>query len=77
MKILYKMTGFAALPSVTIVAGLFMVFASAWELQEQMFSLSEGLQSEHGILIFGLVTVLKSLAEMHEGLEELHEGSDE
>jgi len=27
-------------------------------------------------LIFGLVTVLKSMAEMHEGLEEIHEGSD-
>jgi len=27
-------------------------------------------------LIFGLVTVLKNLGEMHDGLEELHEGSE-
>ena len=76
MNFLYKITGFAARPSVSIAAGLCMVVASGYELQEQMFSLSEGLHSEHGILIFGLVTVLKNLAEMHEGLEELHEGSD-
>ena len=76
MNFLYKITGFAARPDVSIAAGLCMVVASGFELREQMFSFSEGLHSEHGILIFGLVTVLKNLGEMHDGLEELHEGSD-
>ena len=76
MKFLYKITDFAALPHVTLVAGVFLVFASAYDLRETLFSCSEGVQGEHATFLYGLVILLRSIGEMHEGLDEVHEGSD-
>lgn len=76
MKFLLMITGFAARPSVGVVAGFFLAIASAAELRESLVSFSEGIKGEHGMFLYGLMVLLKSLGEMHEGLEEIGEGLD-
>ncbi len=75
MNVLYKITGFAALPHVMVIAGLFLVVASGYELGETLFSFSEEMKGEHGTFIYGLIILLKSLGEMHEGIESVGEGT--
>lgn len=75
MELLRKITDFADRPIVSLVAGLFMVIASANELGETLFSFSEGLQGHHAIIFYGIVVMLRSLADLREGFSQMSDGT--
>ncbi len=77
MSIVRMITGFAAKPSVSLIASIFLVIAVSAELGETLFSFAEGVRGEHGIFMFGMVSALKSLGEINEGLTTAGEALSE
>lgn len=53
-------------PMIMVISGGLLVVASGWELGEEIFLLGEGVQSEHGTLLFGITVTMKSLADLAE-----------
>lgn len=76
MKTLRKIIGFARNPWLMIVAGLFLVSSSIYELGKDLFEMSEGLDAGHGTFIYGLMVVIRCLGELDEGLGMVGEGDD-
>jgi len=76
MKPLQPVFAFFSNSWVTFACGIFLVIASASELRETLFTFSEGLRGHHAIFVYGLVMVMRSLAEMQEGMEDIQKDRD-
>jgi hypothetical protein len=66
-------------PWVQVLVGLAVVASALAELSDGMPGKedSEGVKSEHGVLLFGVVHALKALATMYEGVEQIAEAEAE
>ena len=76
MSFFRKLLGIFGQPSIMMIAGLFLAIASAYELQETLFNFSEGLEGEHGTFLYGIMVVMRSLAEMEEGMIVVRESPE-
>lgn|SRR6056297_1661279 len=57
-------------PKVTVCLGLLVFFCGLSEVLEEVIDVFDGgVGAEHGMLVFGIMTLLKGLTELAEGAE--------
>lgn len=57
-------------PQVTVCLGILVFLSGLSEILEEIFESYEGtIQAVHGVMVFGIMTVLKGLTELAEGFE--------
>lgn len=65
-------------PAMTLITGLGLFISGAFELAEQIFTNFESVVGVHqGVILLGIVTFLRGLADMVEASEWLSKGADE
>jgi len=69
-RIKMRIGAFLRQPKVTVCLGILVCVCGLSEMMEEIIEGYEGtLQAEHGVLAFGIITVLKGLTELAEGIE--------
>lgn len=65
-------------PAMTLITGLGLFISGAFELAEQIFTNFESVIGVHqGVILLGIVTFLRGLADVVEASEWLSKGTDE
>ena len=64
-------------PVVTIVTGIALLLAGGLELLEEVLEYETAIGAHHGVMLLGIVTVSRAIAEIVEGVEWLGRGVDE
>ena len=67
---------FAHHPSVTLLVGLVLVGTAAVEIAEDAFGEMTDVGAEHGVLVVGLLHVLRSLPELVDGMSKVAEARE-
>jgi hypothetical protein len=64
-------------PGLSLFAGVVLLAAGVAETIEGFATGYAGLAAEHGIVVFGLITCLKAVAEILEGLVKIEDAAAE
>jgi hypothetical protein len=67
---------FAKHPSVNLVVGLVLVGTAVVEIAEDAFGEVTDIGAEHGVLVVGLLHVLRSLPELVDGMSKVAEARE-
>ena len=58
-------------PNLTLFSGVVLLLTSGWETWNKLDDFS--LAAHHGVLVFSLIQILRTIPEIIHGLKEIHE----
>lgn len=61
-------------PYLNLLCGIILIWTAGYEILERLGE--PGIRTHHGVAIFGLVQIVKSLPEIMHGLKECREGEE-
>lgn len=74
MPIMNRLRDFAEHPAVNAVVAFSIVVASLFELEDIIVTDLDNIEGEHGMLLFGLLHLFKSLPDMMDTVENGRDG---
>ncbi|TNE88131.1 MAG: hypothetical protein EP330_15855 [Deltaproteobacteria bacterium] len=77
MRLLVRLHRVVDHPVTNLIVAMSLILSAVGELAAEMLPpWLEGIEAEHGVLVFGVSQTIKALPELSEGLKELFHGPE-